>query len=112
MLHCSVLLLGLPIASVEPEIKNKRDEKSLPIAAPKVGLVGPAVTSGRIVGFAVNPKERSHYFVAVASGGVWKTTNGGTSWSPVFDGEGSYSIGCIAMDAKNPNILWVGTGEN
>ena len=70
------------------------------------------MTSGRIVGFAVHPKDRSHYFVAVASGGVWKTTNAGTTFTPVFDGEGSFSIGCVVMDPKNPNVIWVGTGEN
>ncbi|HZT79188.1 MAG TPA: hypothetical protein VFA26_03130, partial [Gemmataceae bacterium] len=61
----------------------------------KLRSLGPAVTSGRVVGFAVHPARRGHYFVAVASGGVWKTTNAGTSWTPVFDSEGSYSIGCV-----------------
>lgn len=100
--------------------KDKKDgkdekgkgEKGSPIGALKPRLVGPAVTSGRVVGFAVHPTDRSHYFVAVASGGVWKTTNAGTTWSPVFDNEGSYSIGCVVMDPKNPNVVWVGTGEN
>ena len=49
---------------------------------------------------------------AVASGGVWKTVNGGTTWTPVFDNEGSFSIGAIALDPKNPATVWVGTGEN
>ena len=50
--------------------------------------------------------------MAVASGGVWKTTNAGTTWTPIFDNEGSYSIGCVALDPKNPQVVWVGTGEN
>jgi photosystem II stability/assembly factor-like uncharacterized protein len=74
--------------------------------------VGPAVTSGRVSGIAVHPRDRSHYYVAAASGGVWKTTNAGTSWTPVFDNEGSYSIGAIALDPRNPSVVWVGTGEN
>jgi photosystem II stability/assembly factor-like uncharacterized protein len=74
--------------------------------------LGPAVTSGRIVGFAVHPGNRGHYYVASASGGVWKTTNAGTSWTPIFDEQGSYSIGCVALDPKNPHVVWVGTGEN
>jgi photosystem II stability/assembly factor-like uncharacterized protein len=78
----------------------------------KLRSLGPAVTSGRVVGFAVHPHDRSHYFVAAASGGVWKTVNGGTTWTPVFDNEGSYSIGCVLLDPKNPNVVWVGTGEN
>ncbi len=108
------LFLALALAPVQPADtpKDKKDEKSLPVAALKPRLVGPAVTSGRVVRFAVNPNDRSQYFVAVASGGVWKTTNAGTTWTPVFDGEGSYSIGCVVMDPKNPSVLWVGTGEN
>lgn len=74
--------------------------------------LGPALTSGRISDFAVNPKNRAEYYVAVASGGVWKTTNAGTTYSPIFDGQGSYSIGCITMDPNNEHVLWVGTGEN
>ncbi len=75
-------------------------------------LIGPAMISGRISSFAVNPQNRAHYFVGVASGGVWKTVNAGTTWQPVFDNEGSYSIGTVVMDPKNPNVVWVGTGEN
>src|ERR1043166_5786801 len=74
--------------------------------------IGPAFTSGRVIGFAVEPNNPSHYFVASASGGVWKTVNDGNTWTPVFDREGSYSIGCIALDPKNPLTVWVGTGEN
>jgi photosystem II stability/assembly factor-like uncharacterized protein len=74
--------------------------------------IGPAVTSGRVNGFAVDPNDRSKYYVAVASGGVWKTVNAGTTWTPVFDNEGSFSIGAIALDPKNPATVWVGTGEH
>jgi photosystem II stability/assembly factor-like uncharacterized protein len=78
----------------------------------KLRSVGPATTSGRISDLAVDAADPSHYFVAVASGGVWKTTNGGTTYTPVFDKEGAYSIGCVAIDPTNPNTVWVGTGEN
>ncbi|MCF8356395.1 MAG: hypothetical protein K9H48_18255 [Melioribacteraceae bacterium] len=74
--------------------------------------VGPAFTSGRIVDFAVNPEKHSEYFVGVASGNVWKTTNSGVTWMPVFDNYGSYSIGFITIDPNNYNVVWVGTGEN
>ncbi len=74
--------------------------------------IGPAFTSGRVIGFAVDPNNSAHYFVASASGGVWKTVNNGTTWTPVFDREGSYSIGAIALDPKNPLTVWVGSGEN
>ncbi len=74
--------------------------------------IGPAFTSGRIADFAVNPKNNSEWFVAVASGHVWKTVNNGTTFDPVFDNYGAYSIGCVVYDPNNTNVVWVGTGEN
>lgn len=74
--------------------------------------IGPAFTSGRVIGLAVDPNNAARYYVASASGGVWKTINNGTTWTPVFDREGSYSIGWIVLDPKNPLTVWVGTGEN
>lgn len=74
--------------------------------------IGPALISGRVIAFAVDPNDRSRYYAAAASGGVWKTTNAGTTFAPVFDSEGSYSIGAITLDPKNPATVWVGTGEN
>jgi photosystem II stability/assembly factor-like uncharacterized protein len=74
--------------------------------------IGPAFTSGRVVGFAVDPENSQRYFVAAASGGIWRTTNDGTSWAPVFDTQGSYSIGTVVIDPRNPSVVWVGTGEN
>lgn len=74
--------------------------------------VGPALTSGRISDLAVNPNNSAEYFVTAASGGVWKTKNAGITFTPVFDKQGSYSIGCIAIAPSNTNIVWVGTGEN
>jgi photosystem II stability/assembly factor-like uncharacterized protein len=78
----------------------------------KLRSLGPAFTSGRVIGFAVDPNNSAKYYVASASGGVWKTVNNGTTWTPVFDKEGSYSIGAIALDPRNPLTVWVGTGEN
>ena len=112
MLPLLLTLATLPGAQPDAKVDPKAEPKGPPLGSLKARLVGPAVTSGRIVGFAVHPKDRSHYFVAVASGGVWKTTNAGTTFTPVFDGEGSFSIGCVVMDPKNPNVIWVGTGEN
>jgi photosystem II stability/assembly factor-like uncharacterized protein len=74
--------------------------------------IGPALTSGRIADLAVDPTNSKIWWVGAASGGVWKTTNSGTTWAPVFDGEASYSIGALAIDPANPNVVWVGTGEN
>lgn len=74
--------------------------------------IGPATTSGRIADLAINPNNHDEYYVAAASGGVWKTTNHGVTYTPIFDGQGSYSIGCITIDPNNTNVVWVGTGEN
>ncbi len=74
--------------------------------------LGPAVASGRVTSFAVDPANSAHYYVGVASGGVWRTVNNGITWTPVFDKEGSYSIGTVVLDPKNPATVWVGTGEN
>lgn len=68
--------------------------------------------SGRVGDIAVDPVKHSTWYVAAASGGVWKTTNSGTTWSPIFDGYGSYSIGCVVVDPGNHLVVWVGTGEN
>ena len=90
-----------------------RDPMSTPtFSGLRFRSIGPAFTSGRVVGFAVEPNNPARYYVAVASGGVWKTVNNGTTWTSVFDREGSYSIGCVVLDPKNPLTVWVGTGEN
>ena len=74
--------------------------------------IGPALMSGRIADLAVHPDDRSTWYVAVGSGGVWKTVNAGTTWTPLFDDQVSYSIGCITLDPNDPDTVWVGTGEN
>jgi hypothetical protein len=60
----------------------------------------------------VNPEKTSEYYVATSSGGVWKTINAGTTFTPIFDSQGSSSIGCVTMDFSDHNVVWVGTGEN
>lgn len=73
--------------------------------------IGPALMSGRIFDLAINPQNSSEYYVGVASGGVWKTVNNGVTYEPIFDGEGSFSIGAVTLDPNNPYTVWVGTGE-
>jgi photosystem II stability/assembly factor-like uncharacterized protein len=96
--------------------KDKDDNndtiKSSQVSGLKFRSIGPAFTSGRIADFAVNPHNHSEYYVAVASGNIWKTTNNGNTFEPIFDNYGAYSIGCLKMDPNNPNIIWTGTGEN
>lgn len=73
--------------------------------------IGPANMEGRIVDLAVDPARASTWFVAAATGGVWKTTNAGTTFEPVFQHEGSASIGCVAVAPSDGRVVWVGTGE-
>ena len=75
-------------------------------------LVGPALTSGRVVDLAIHPTNNDQWYVAAACGGVWQTNNHGITFSPIFDGQGSFSIACVELAPSNPNTLWVGTGEN
>src|SRR6202171_3517291 len=73
--------------------------------------IGPAVMGGRIDDFAVVESNPNIVFAGVASGGVWKTTNKGTTWQPVFDKEAVSTIGDIAIAPSDPSVVWVGTGE-
>src|SRR4029077_2878259 len=68
----------------------------------KFRSIGPGVESGRVMSIAVNPRKKHEFYVGVASGGVWKTVNDGTTWSPLFEGEGSYSIGWVELDPNDP----------
>ncbi len=72
--------------------------------------IGPTIFSGRVVDIAVDPDDPTHFYVAYASGGLWETSNNGTSFHPIFDDEMVMTIGAIAVDWDN-DILWVGTGE-
>ncbi len=74
--------------------------------------IGPAFMSGRIADVAWHPDDSSVWYVAVGSGGVWKTVNAGVTWTPVFDQQTAYSIGSVTLDPSNPETVWVGTGEN
>jgi photosystem II stability/assembly factor-like uncharacterized protein len=75
-------------------------------------MVGPALTSGRVADIAVHPDQHHKWYIAAASGGVWVTENHGTTFSPIFDSYGSYSIACVKIAPSNTNTIWVGTGEN
>jgi len=82
------------------------------LAGLELRAIGPALMSGRIADIAIHPSDQSTWYVAVGSGGVFKTTNRGTTWTPIFDDQDSYSIGCVTLDPGNPSVVWVGTGEN
>lgn len=107
-----IAAISFCILSVSAQNDNKTLLEKTSLSGMKFRSIGPALTSGRIADLAVNPNDYSEYYVAVASGGVWKTTNHGITFQPIFDGESSYSIGCVSIDPNNENVVWVGTGEN
>ena len=72
----------------------------------------PQLAPDGAIDIAVNPFNHSEYFIASGHGSLWKTTNNGITFSPIFDGNKSYAIGSVEIDPTNPNIIWVGTGEN
>ncbi len=116
------LLYGLAIAFLcfspdsmaqrNKKTKNSKEDNKISLSAFKMRNVGPAFLSGRIADIAFHPDNENVWYVAVGSGGVWKTENAGTTWKPLFDSQGSYSTGCITLDPSNPARIWVGTGEN
>lgn len=112
LLLLSIFWLGSFTQVVLAQEKAPDERYNTATSALKFRSIGPAFTSGRIADFAVNPSNYSEIYIATAAGGVWKTTNRGISLSPVFDSEGSYSIGVVEIDPNNHNVVWVGTGEN
>ena len=91
---------------------NIEELKSSDLTGLEFRSVGPAFMSGRIADIAINPENENEWYVAVGSGGVWKTVNSGTTWKPIADNETFYSTGCITIDPHNTSKVWLGTGEN
>jgi len=111
----AILIAGL--FSVHGFAQSEGEEDSSPLASStfeafSLRNIGPAFMSGRIADIIIVPDDPATWYVAVGSGGVWKTENAGTTWTSLFDGQGSYSIGALAADPSEPNRIWVGTGEN
>ena len=114
LLYSFSVLFLMSSFNLEAQRKKKKVEKAAEISleAFKFRNIGPAFLSGRIADIAVHPDNDNVWYVAVGSGGVWKTENSGTTWSPIFDDQASYSTGCITIDPNDPARIWVGSGEN
>ena len=91
---------------------NAQKKGKNPFSGLKFRNIGPAMTSGRIADIAIHPENENIWYVAVGSGGVWKTMNSGTTWKSIFDNQKVYSTGCITIDPNTPSTIWLGTGEN
>ena len=74
--------------------------------------IGPTVATGRVIDIQIDPKNPSVWYVVPAFGGVWKTENRGITFTPIFDDGGSHTLCCIAIDPKDSNVLYLGTGES
>ncbi|MEM8888945.1 MAG: glycosyl hydrolase [Bacteroidota bacterium] len=110
-----LLVLMITILLCSPALAQKKDGSPMndgTFAGLKLRNIGPAFTSGRIADIAIHPDNNNVWYVAVGSGGVWKTMNSGVTWKPIFDNQSVYSTGCITIDPSNPHTIWLGTGEN
>ncbi len=104
-LHPTLLVLALAAQTPDTAWKGGPFDKL------KFRNIGPTGPSGRIDDFAVLERDPNVFYIATATGGLWKTVNGGITLSPVFDSAATASIGDVAMGADDPNLVWVGTGE-
>ena len=84
---------------------------SVQLAALKARSIGPAVMGGRIAAIAVDPEDPATFYLGHATGGLWKTANGGTTFSPLMKDARVFSIGAVAVAPSDPRVVWVGTGE-
>jgi len=107
-----------------PSVRSRRLAVALAIFAPvalgaqgspfdalRFRNIGPAALGGRMSDVEALPNDPSTVYAAAASGGLWKSTNKGTTWAPIFDHQSSSSLGVVAIFARDPNLVWVGTGE-
>ena len=103
------LFLWSTTAKAQTDVKDKVNKA---LSGMKMRAIGPSLMGGRIADIAIHPSQPSTWYVAVGSGNLWKTINSGITWEPIFDDQNSYSIGTVTIDPNNPNVIWVGTGEN
>ena len=108
----SISLCFLLNINAQRKKTQQYDLKSSMLSGLEFRSIGPAFMSGRIADIVINPENESEWYVAVGSGGVWKTSNSGTTWSPISDDEPFYSTGAITIDPHNSSKIWLGTGEN
>jgi len=106
---CTYLIFGF---SGIADVAAADTDQANPLATIPLRPIGPAITSGRISDFAFHPERKQEFYVATASGGLWKTDNNTITWTPLFDNEASFAIGTVTLDPSDPKIVWAGTGEN
>ena len=106
-----LLLAVLGAAAAAPTHATAQTALETAISHLEYRGIGPALMGGRIADLAVVESKPQIFYIATGTGGVWKTVNHGTSWTPLFDDQPTSSIGDVTLDQSNPNLVWVGTGE-
>jgi photosystem II stability/assembly factor-like uncharacterized protein len=122
LVAATLLAIGIPTAAHAQAASRPKPaptppaDSSVPPGGPFDRLhfrsIGPASMSGRIDDIAVSERDTRIFYIATATGGLWKTVNNGVTLTPVFDSAGTSSIGAVTIPADDPNLVWVGTGEN
>jgi len=102
----------LPIAAAVPRAGQGASSLASGLKGLELRSVGPSLATGRIQDVAIDPKNPNVWYVASAFGGLWKTVNRGTTFTPIFDDGGSVTRCCVVIDPKDSNVIWLGTGEN
>jgi len=110
------LCFGVTTASAQTTSDNKKPAEKMTETSAMANLawrsIGPANMGGRIADIEGVPGDPNTVYVATGAGGIFKTTNGGMKWTPIFDRQNTISVGDIALEAGNPDVIWVGTGES
>lgn len=118
----SIVLASVMLTTTVTAQKSKKSAPVVAASIPKVDInkvfknwkprnIGPASMSGRVTSIDVEVANPNNIWIGAASGGVWKTSNSGVSWTPVFDEQPILNIGAVAIQQSNPSVVWVGTGE-
>ena len=113
MLRRSVALslLAVTVLASPVVLCAQSAELTDPFASLRLRPIGPANMSGRFTDIAVNESNPYEFYVAAAAGGLWKTTDNGVTWKPVWENQSVNSIGTVTVDQKTPRTVWIGTGE-
>ncbi|TFH38980.1 MAG: hypothetical protein E4G95_02305 [Bacteroidia bacterium] len=123
LLSCSfiIMLFSLSMEAQQPgygasfRLESWKKNLEMKATSPYAGLAwraaGPEKQGGRIESIAIHPSQPGTIFLGPGSGNLWKSTNNGTTWTPVFDDQPTFAIGCVTIAPSDPSIIWVGTGE-
>ena len=108
----ALLAVNVALLSAAPNLIAQQSVAADPFAALRLRSIGPANMSGRVTDIAVNEANPYEFYVAAATGGLWKTSDNGVTFKPVFENQTVSSIGAVTVDQRAPQTVWIGTGES